>query len=410
MSEWLGAADAQSTVDWRGLITSVPPLPLSWQGATVFSHSFYSPLADAALHNAIALASLYELLSERRAQHGAVVGAREGAVVALRQLARGGYIRGVCSSEDGCLAERVARCLDVISRARLHYEAAGQAHEGSGVAALELQVRSLMALAVGNTSTALELLARATVLETDAADLQIPSSVTLFFAPSSALEGLTNLMLSSSRELEPSARAAHARAGAAAFEQCLAPTMHPRMPLCRLGQARALALAGDAEAATASYKLLLLEGEWDHADGACAAGLEEASSYVLRANATAMGAEMGAEHQTGLDEASSYVLRANATAMGAEMGPKMGAEHQTGLEEASSYVPSKFKPSSRSSRYSRYRCYSRYSPGRSDWGISRARTTLMARSLTGGATAGSRSSWPSSSSTRRRASPPSASP
>ena len=300
MSEWLGAADAQSTVDWRGLITSVPPLPLSWQGATVFSHSFYSPLADAALHNAIALASLYELLSERRPERPSVV--------ALRQLARGGYIRGVCSSEDGCLAERVARCLDVISRARSHYEAAGQAHEENGVAALELQVRSLMALAVGNTSTALELLGRATVLEADAADLQIPSSVTLFFAPSSALEGLTNLMLSSSRELEPSARAAHARAGAAAFEQCLAPTMHPRMPLCRLGHARALAIAGDAEEATASYQLLLLEGEWDHADGACAAGLEEATTYVLRANATALGAKFSAE-----DEASTEVPRANQT-------------------------------------------------------------------------------------------------
>jgi len=276
LTEMLGAAEADATFDWRTLPTRRLPLPLAYQGASVTSHSFFSPLAEAALHNAYALASLYELV-ERQLRSSP--GGGQGPV--LRPLpaeTREGLIEGACSSEDGCLAERVALSLSVIGRALQHYDDVSQRHEAACVRALMLQVQSLVALANGNTSAAMRLVSEAAAIEDGATALLLPPSVTLLFLPSAALEGALRLLLLGRNTTGHAPQAA--RAAVAAFERCLAPSAFPRMPLCLLGRARALVHAGDKEGASASYTQLLRESEWEEDEAECGRGLEEARVYT----------------------------------------------------------------------------------------------------------------------------------
>ena len=240
---------------WRGLLTSAIPLPTSWVGSDVYDHSFYAPPAEAGALAARAFAELTQLLLD-------------GLPLASPPPSLG----AMCMHDDECAAAmRVDLALDVIQRAASHYDHSVQPHEAACVRALGLQIRALAALTRNETALARALVANASALELAATTLVVPSSITLCFLPSSALEGW--LLLT---------RAADAAAAVRAFEACLAPTGTPHAALCALGLARAHAALDQRSEAVVAYSEVITE--WGHG-GSCGAAVDEATAYVGVGNA-----------------------------------------------------------------------------------------------------------------------------
>jgi len=294
LTEWLGgaASSPDATSDWRGFHPRSMPNPLAWQGQTVYIHSFFSAEAEAALNAAHAVASLYDNIV---ASGGPAIAHHEGdptspqdlgshgrgalSFTPLEHETRGGFTTKPCDSASGCISERVAASLHVLERAREHCASVGRVHEGAGVRALELQVRALMALAQNNGSGALDLLGEAAAVEEKMQSSLVPSSITLFYLPSTAIEGTIRLALLRSGQRAQLVKCENTPAMAVrAFSRCLEPLIHPRMPLCLLGRARAFRRVGNATAAARDYRQLLSDGEWDGAE--CEAGLGEAKAFL----------------------------------------------------------------------------------------------------------------------------------
>ena len=236
--------------DWRGLLISGIPLPSSWAGSDVYDHSFYAPQAEAGALAARAFVELAQLLLD-------------GAPLAPPPPSTS----SMCMHDDGCAASvRVSLALDVIGRAASHYDQVMQPHEAACVRALGLQISALAALTRNQTAHARDLIANASALDTVAASLLVPSSTTLCFLPSSALEGW--LLLT---------HAGDAVAAVAAFEACLGPTSTPHNGMCALGLARARARLNQRREATTAYTEVI--AQW-HGNGSCGAAIDEAAAYV----------------------------------------------------------------------------------------------------------------------------------
>ncbi|EOD22692.1 hypothetical protein EMIHUDRAFT_194988 [Emiliania huxleyi CCMP1516] len=259
LTELMGnaAPPLETALDWRSLPSEAVPPPLSWSGRTVSDHSFYSPFSEASWHHAAAMGALMRIH-----QRG----------VPLPYVPDDEPITSVCSSADGCIAERVALALEVIGVAEAHYIGTGHAYEAAGAAVLALQVRAMVNLTRGDAAAALAAAAAARKLEEHANRVLLrPSSTTLLSLPAVALHGALLLMMrSSSNDGDGAADAADA------FGACLAPSAKPQMPLCLLGLARAKKALGDAFAANRSYAALL--EVWDGSQ--CVGAVAEARANV----------------------------------------------------------------------------------------------------------------------------------
>jgi hypothetical protein len=241
---------------WIGISTA-PALPrLSWKGTTVYSHSFYSPSAEAGYYAALAVALLFETLQKETL---------DGARANIGALGDKAVDTDVCGSypmpngpngpngieEDvgdlDCVGPRVAAALTIIDGAAAHYTNLGIHYEANFAEQLGFQVRGLLHIVNGDTTAASAALSAATALERDARGIILPSSTSVFFMPSSAWEGvLRHTLMSSATDA--------AAAAAEAFAQCLSDDGHPNMPLCLVGSAR---LSSDSASSSTRYLELL---------------------------------------------------------------------------------------------------------------------------------------------------------
>ena len=265
LTEMMGdaAPPLETALDWRSLPSEATPPPLSWSGRTVSDHSFYSPFSEASWHHAAAMASMMRLH-----QRG----------VPLPAVPDDQPVTSVCSSADGCVAERVALAFDVIGAAEAHYVGAGHGYEAAGAEVLALQLQAMVNLTRGDGAAALAAAAAARRLDEHANVVLLrPSSTTLLSLPAVALHGA--LLLTTHSRGGGGVGGSDgdwAAAAADAFDACLAPSAKPQMPLCLLGLARAKAALGDAAAANRSYAALL--EVWDGSQ--CTAAVAEARAYV----------------------------------------------------------------------------------------------------------------------------------
>jgi hypothetical protein len=244
------------------------PLPLSWEGRTDYSHSFYSPQSEVGLWAAFTIGHAFSPTHQR-------------ATVVLHTATYwssscGGDLASTPRFEQSVEAFAIQR----IDEAIAHYASAGIMYEQTLSQSVRAQVRSASAFANGNHTGALAWSAKARDLELAALAYFLPTSTSLFFVPGTAFDGSMSLVVANTTADHAVRRALLLRAKGS-FAHCLSPHGRPNLPICHIGAARTALALGDSGLAQAHYRGLV--STWANsstAAAACSPALAEAAAHL----------------------------------------------------------------------------------------------------------------------------------
>ena len=380
-ASWLARSSvtARGAVDWRAANGAPRPLPMSWSGATVYSHDFYSPQSEAGAWNALALAALANAADVASAAAMAAAEASELKVAAKKkkkthkkktgggnsmplaaslvgsladspspasmdgdgncggtwatfglaeeeekeeekekekQKKSGNWWQQIGSGPDarhhhgkgddhkkdeeppaaaaveladGCISDTALVGAKRITDAEDFYSSSGVAFEAANTRALKLQLTAVQKLLQGDVEGALADSEAASEAENAAVtDLLLPTSTTLFFLPSDAVDGMVAGWAAAAAPASSPEQLPYLQRSQTSFERCLEPLIRPNHTVCLLGLARVSAALQDRPTAKFAYSRLLdIWGRGVDDSGAafltnpCSPGIAEATAYIL---------------------------------------------------------------------------------------------------------------------------------
>ena len=130
---------------------------------------------------------------------------------------------------DGCIADTALVGAKRIAEAADYYSAGGVPFEAANARALKLQLTALQKLLAGDVDGALADSGEAASEEGDAvSDLLLPTSTTLFFLPSDAVDGMVSGWAAAATPASSPDQIPYLQRSQASFERCLEPLIRPK--------------------------------------------------------------------------------------------------------------------------------------------------------------------------------------